>query len=199
MRGGLITKDDDQGRTEKAARMSGLFRRSGWDLVEDLEAELDDAGGEGAGDDAAGRGIGTVGAADGGGQVEIGVVEEVVELAAELYFETLDGGGELLVEGEVGLVEGGVAERVAGDVAEGALNDSADGGCGQREGGGVDVLDKAAGCDLGVLDGVDAGITIGSVEVGAAEAVGDGGRDLIGGAGGVGEVEGRAGLHGVDG
>ncbi len=101
-------------------------------LVEDLQAELDDARSKGAADRACGGGRaaddaslrhggagsedtgsgGALRAADRGGRgcrdVEVGVVEEVVELGAELHLEALDRGGELLVEREVGLVESGV-------------------------------------------------------------------------------------------
>ena len=67
-------------------------------LVEDLEAELDDARFEGAGDLSAARAeaapwVPLMPAR----QVEVGVVEEVVELCPELHVEALDGGDEFLV------------------------------------------------------------------------------------------------------
>src|ERR1700683_4143667 len=101
---------------------------SGFGLVDDLEAELEDPRLEGAGDltssvgnaayDGAGGGGGSgaesvawgegaLGSADGAGEVEVSVVEDVVELGAELHLEALDGRREVLVESEVGLVEGG--------------------------------------------------------------------------------------------
>jgi hypothetical protein len=72
------------------------------------------------------------------------VVEEVVELGAELELHALDGSVEFLVEVEVGFVEGRGAAGVAGGVAEGAEDVA---GCvlGRRqdEGGVVDVVDVA--------------------------------------------------------
>jgi hypothetical protein len=54
------------------------------------------------------------------GQVQVGVVEDVVELGAELDLQALDGRAEVLVEREVGLVEGRGAAGIAAGVAEGA-------------------------------------------------------------------------------
>jgi hypothetical protein len=47
------------------------------------------------------------------------VIEDVVELSAELNLQTLDRRGELLVQREVSLIERGSAGWVAAGVAEG--------------------------------------------------------------------------------
>ncbi len=57
--------------------------------------------------------------ADGAGKIQIGVVEDVVELRAELNLQALDRSRELLVEREVSLVERRCAARVAAGIAEG--------------------------------------------------------------------------------
>jgi len=96
-----------------------------WWLVEDLQAELEDARLEGAGDLSTGGGAVELRCCSRGGwcaesateaacrKVEVGVVEDVVGLGAELDFEAIDWGVELLVESEVGLVEGRRATGVA--------------------------------------------------------------------------------------
>src|ERR1700734_2918013 len=96
---------------------AGLLLWYGLRLVEDLEAELEDARLEGAGDLAAsgwvveagwcsggGRGAGRTGGTA-AGDVEVCVVEEVVGFGAELDAQTLKRSGEGFVEGYVGLVE----------------------------------------------------------------------------------------------
>ena len=94
-----------------------LFRN---ELVEDLQAELNNARLEGAGDLATAggvvelRGCAESSAEAAPGQIEIGVVEDVVGLGAELNLQALDGSVELLVEGEVGLVEGRACGRGCG-------------------------------------------------------------------------------------
>src|SRR5580698_7534219 len=95
-------------------------------LVENLQAKLNDARLKGAVDlaavgvgsspgdggqrrcaaDAKGLRRGSLCAADSAGQIEVGVVEDVIELRAELYLQALDRRVELLVEGEIRLIEG---------------------------------------------------------------------------------------------
>ena len=58
--------------------------------------------------------------ADGAGKIQVGVVEEVVELGAELNFQALDRSAEVFVEREVGLVERRGAARIAAGIAKGA-------------------------------------------------------------------------------
>jgi hypothetical protein len=83
---------------ERQSRFGLPVKRGALGLVEDLEAELDDARLEGAGDLTAGTGGLAVGSSDGAGEVEVGMVEDVVELRPEFDFEAVDRGGELLVE-----------------------------------------------------------------------------------------------------
>jgi len=94
-------------------------------LVEDLQAELEDARLEGAGDLSTGGGAVELRCCSRGGwcaesaaepagrKVEVGVVEDVVGLGAELNLEAFHWSVEGLVEGEVGLVERGRAAGVA--------------------------------------------------------------------------------------
>ena len=70
---------------------------------------------------------------------------------------------------------------------------------GQSEGGEVDVVDVAAlAASLRLLDERLTGDDVGAILVGAAIGGRDLRRDRVGGVGRVGDVEGRAGLHGVD-
>src|ERR1700742_3495420 len=82
-------------------------------LVDDLQSELNDARSEGAGDDAAGRWGGTLCARGTAGQIEVGVIEDVVELRTKLHLQPLHGGLEALVDGEIGLVERRSASGIA--------------------------------------------------------------------------------------
>ncbi len=160
-------------------------------LVEEFESELNHAGLEGAGDGAAvvicqvrGNGlVGCNGAPNRGGEIKIGVVEDVVELGTKLDLQSFDRSRKLLVEGKVGFVEGGIAKVVPRLIAEGT-GGSGD-AIGERvrdrksKGSGVDVLDVTAGRDLRVELGMDARNNVGTVEIGATERVGDGRRNLI--------------------
>ena len=110
-------------------------------LVNNLQAELDDARlectcdlsaavGNSAGDVAQGNspsstdslGSCALGSADGAGQIEVGVIQQVISFGAELDLHVLNRSIELLVEGEVGFVEGRCAGGIADGVAEGAQN-----------------------------------------------------------------------------
>lgn len=83
-------------------------------LVKDLQTELKNARLEGAGDLASAGGHGSESSAETAtGQIQVGVVEEVVALCAKLDLEALDGSVELLVESEVGLIEGRGATGIA--------------------------------------------------------------------------------------
>src|ERR1700679_2029429 len=158
-------------------------------LVDNLQAELDDAWLEGAGDLSAtvgnsscdggdrhrgaspeGLRRGALGSADGAGKVEVGVVEDVVELCAEFDLQALEGRVELLVEGEVSLVEGRSAARIAAGIAEGtehiagSILDR-----GKNKGVEVDVVDvsrigRAVAASLGYLL---AGDVVGAILIGA--------------------------------
>ena len=186
-----VIRIDDESASHGASLTSS--RRGSGALVEDLQAELDDARLECAADDAAGACSAAVRPANGAWQIQVGVVQDVVELGPEFNLQALDGGGELFIEREIGLVEGWVAKGVARGVAEGTSRCS-----GQGEGGGVDVLNEAAGSDLGVQL---LGHTLNDVwteEVRATEAVCDGRRNVVGGGRGVGQVERGTRLHGVD-
>ena len=79
-----------------------------------------------------------------GRQVEIGVVEDVVELGAELDLQAFDWRVEVFVEVKVGLVERRRAARIARGVAERAQQlPAAVLGGGQCKGSKVDVLNVA--------------------------------------------------------
>ena len=139
---------------------------------------MDDAWLQRTGDDAAaqagGRGSAVVSAGDGAAaraarQVEVCMVEDVVELRTELDLDPLDGGVELLVEVQIGFVEGrrpavvlGQAAERAGDGA--AREQRAAGGIGFREGQsrGVDPLDRPVG-ELRPLNVGSAGNEVGTV------------------------------------
>ena len=78
------------------------------------------------------------------------MVEEVVELGTELHLQALDGGVEIFVEREVGLIEGRRPARIAAGITErakriaGSILD-----WGQNEGVEVDVVDVArVGCTV---------------------------------------------------
>jgi hypothetical protein len=120
-------------------------------LEEKFEAELDlscgGSGGDDSGGGAEGNGGGLVGGGalggtggeDGlGGGEQVGVVEDVEELGAELCADAF---GELrgLGEGQVEVVVGGAGEGVAAEVADRAVG-------GRGEGGWVEVLGYALGC-----------------------------------------------------
>ena len=143
-----------------------------------------------------------LGSADGARQVEVGVVENVVELCAELHLQALNGGAEFLVEREIGLVEGRCAARIAAGIAEraehiaGAVLDR-----GKNEGGEVDVVDVArvGGTVVTSLGHLLAGDGVGTVLVSAAIGCRDLRRYCLRAVRAVGDIEGRAGLHGIDG
>jgi hypothetical protein len=145
-------------------------------LVDHLQTELDDAWREGTGDltgvcvqssavdvvkgNAAADSVHTrrraLGTTDDSadvsgavpGQVQVGVIEGIVELSAELNLKALDGSIEVLVERNVSLVQGWSAARIAAGVAERAKHIA--GGIldrGKNEGRQVDVVDVAGvGC-----------------------------------------------------
>jgi len=200
-------------------------------LVDHLQAELDDARREGAGDltsicvqsstvdvvkgNAAANPVYTAGRALGStddsadvsgavpGQIQIGVIEGIVELGAELNLQALDGRIEVLVERNVSLVQGWRAARIAAGVAERAKHIAR--GIldrGKNEGRQVDVVDVArVGCAVRTPLGYRlARNLIGAILVGAA--VGRAHRDLrregLAGVWVVGEIKGRARLYGVD-
>src|ERR1700728_2475846 len=129
-------------------------------LIEDLQCELRDAWLEGAGDLATGggrtAGDGAQGrcaayaerlrsralrAADRARQKVVGVVEDVVQFGTELNLDALKGGVELLVQSEIGLVEGwcpaGIATRRAerAELITGRVLDRR-----KNEGGEVDIV-----------------------------------------------------------
>ena len=87
------------------------------------------------------------------------MVEDVVELGAELHFEALNRCGELLIQGQVSLIEGGCTAWVAGGVADwaqviaGSILDGR-----QDEGIQVDVVD-IAGIGGAILPPVGDGLT----------------------------------------
>src|SRR5260370_38537982 len=99
------------GDEEAACRLAGR----GWKavamllvLVEDLQAELEDSGLEGAGDGAAGSRWSTEGSSETAGrQEEVGGIEEIVGLRSGLDLQAFDRGDEPLVGGRGGLGERG--------------------------------------------------------------------------------------------
>src|SRR5579863_9104344 len=115
-------------------------------LEADFQRELNYARRKGAADKAASRRVRTLRAANGGRQVEIGVIKDVVQLGTKLDLHAFSGRVEALVEVEIGLIERGCATRVARHIAEWRLNGAI--GVvdrGQRDGLVIDVLDIAGG------------------------------------------------------
>jgi len=130
------------------------------------------------------------------------VVEDVVGFGAELDLKVVDWRVELLVHVEVGFIEGWCASGIARGIAERAENIACSVLEGrQDEGVVVDVVVVAGvGCAVGTSLGYFlAGDDVGAVLVGAAVGSGDLRRDLLCAVGRVGQVEGCAGLGGVDG
>src|SRR5579871_5343288 len=91
------------------------------DLEHYLQAELNDARLKGAGDDTTtGGSTAQRSTQTTRRQVQVCVVEDVVELCAELHLHALDWCGELLVQSKVRLVERRCATRITRCIAKGA-------------------------------------------------------------------------------
>jgi len=106
-------------------------------LPEKLQGELDLAGcGGGAGDGAGGSGDSRGSEDDQIGRVEVGAVEDIEELSAELEGETFAEGG-VLCAGEVPGGEAGATQSIAAEVAvEAAI------GWRRQECGGIEPLGR---------------------------------------------------------
>src|SRR5580698_1901242 len=92
-------------------------------LEDGLQRELHYARSPGAGDDSACRRRETLSARRTARQVEVGVVEEIVELRAKLDLQPLNGSAEAFVDGEICLIQRRSASRVARQSSEGRLQD----------------------------------------------------------------------------
>src|ERR1700688_4220777 len=168
-------------------------------LVQDLQPELDDARFKRAGNAATAARRATKSTAQAtGGQVEVGVIEGVIHLGAELHLEPFERRIEILVQRKIRGVVRGRSARVAAFVAEWAQQSSSGAlGSRQRQRRVVYVLDIPAGQldSLGKRNAVDA---VRTILVRSAIRSRDLRRERVRGVRRVRKVKRCTSLHGVD-